>query len=234
MKRFCFALLAVFAALFAGAQVVTTTPVILQEGSQGVVLTSHADSPMGNKCLENLSTNFDVYAHIGVITNKSTSDGDWKYVVAPWPNGGNQQQANIAKNRLTRTAPNTYTLQIGDIRTYFGITSAAETVKKIAIVFRTADGSQTGRGAGGADILVDVRPDGFAMRLSCDRANMVLNAPTSMTFTAGTSVAADIKLAVNGTGFATKNAATELVAAYDFVDEGESNVTATATYAGQD
>jgi len=107
MNKTYFALFALIlaAVLPLKAQIVTTTPEMLQEGSRGVVLTYHADSPLGNKGLMNLSSNFDVYAHIGVITSKS--GGEWTNVVAPWPETGNQQAANTDKNRLTRVDANT-------------------------------------------------------------------------------------------------------------------------------
>lgn len=232
MRRLYFVLFALIALLPMRAQLVTSTPTILQPSSQGVVLTYHADSPLGDKGLANLPASTDVYAHIGVITDKSASSSDWKYTVTPWPNSGNQQTANTAKNRLKYVEPNTYTLEIGNIRTYFGV-PAAETVKKIAIVFRTADGSRTGRGPGGADILIDVLPDGFAMALACDRTNLVLNEPTEIAFTAETTAPATITLDVNGTPFATKDAATALTASYRFEAEGDYTVTATAAYEGK-
>ena len=231
MKRLLLAMFALLATLPLTAQVVTSTPTILQENSQSVVLTYHADSPLGDKGLTNLPASNIVYAHIGVITDKSSSSSDWKYTVTPWPQSGNDQSANTDKNRLTYTAPNTYTLEIGDIRTYFGITGT-EKVKKIAIVFRTADGRKTGRMANGADIMVDVLPDGFAMVLQCDRSNLVLNEPTEINFTAETTVAADITLDVNGTAFASKESTTLLTAPYTFSAEGDYTVTATAKYEG--
>ncbi|MDE6465053.1 MAG: hypothetical protein K2L16_10565, partial [Muribaculaceae bacterium] len=135
--RLLLAVVLLLAGLPLSAQLVSTSPVLLQQSSTGVVLTYHADSPLGNKGLANLSSATDVYAHIGVLTNLSSNTGDWKYVVAPWPEAGNAQTANTPKNRLTRVAANTYTLNIDNIRTYFGITNASERVTDIAIVFRT-------------------------------------------------------------------------------------------------
>lgn len=233
MKRLLLALLTLVAVVPLWAQLVTSEPTILQENSQDVVLTYHADSPMGDKGLANLPQSTDVYAHIGVITDKSSSNSDWKYTLTPWPNTGNQQTANTDKNRLTYVAPNTYTLAIGDIHSYFNMPQT-EKVKKIAIVFRTADGSRTGRGPGGADIMVDVLPDGFAMVFNCDRTNLVLNSTTDITFIAETSVPSTIKFDVNGTVFATAENTTKLEAPYTFDAEGNFAVTATATYDGKD
>ncbi len=235
MTKFHFALLwlMVFAGLCGSAQLVTTQPTLLQEGSQGVVLTYHADSPLGNKGLANLPTSTDVYAHIGVITTLSSGDSDWKHVVTPWPSSSNQQRANTDKNRLTLIAPNTYTLNIGDMRTYFGITSATEKIKKIAVVFRNADGTKEGKTNTGGDILIDVLADGFQMAFTSDATNNVFGAPTTVNFTVNTTAPADIKLDVNGTVFGTATAATDFTKPYNFNAEGNYIVTATATYGGR-
>lgn len=58
-----------FAAL--RAQVVTTEPAVLQPSSQNIVIYFHADQ--GNRGLINQAANDPIYAHTGVITNKSTS-----------------------------------------------------------------------------------------------------------------------------------------------------------------
>ena len=118
MKNFYIAFVAMLllAVMPATAQLVATSPSPLQEASKDVVLTYYADSPLGNMGLANLAAGFDVYAHIGVITSKSTGPGDWRYVVTPWPEAGNSQLANTSKNRLNKIAANTYTLAIGDIR----------------------------------------------------------------------------------------------------------------------
>ena len=91
------------------AQIVTTAPAVLQENSTGVVLYYHADSPLGNDGMKNY-TGDDVYAHIGV----TTAAGDWQYIAAGW-------DTDLPKCHMTRVDANTYSLAIGDIRTFFGI-----------------------------------------------------------------------------------------------------------------
>ena len=139
MKKILLVLVAmIFATASLTAQIVTTSPAILQENSKNVVLTYHADQ--GNKGLMGLASSTGVYAHIGVITNKSTGSGDWKYGPASWGD-------NSAKYKLSYVSTNKWALNIGDIRSYFGITDANETVKQIAIVFRTADNAKEGKTA---------------------------------------------------------------------------------------
>ena len=84
MKRFYLFIAAVVALLplTSAAQIVTTTPAIVQETSTGVVLTYHAASPIGNCQLAGLSESTQIYAHIGVIMSGSS---EWSHVVTPWP-----------------------------------------------------------------------------------------------------------------------------------------------------
>ena len=180
MKNFYFAFVAMLLLSVwpAGAQIVTTTPSPLQESSRNVVLTYDAASPLGNQGLLNLATGFDVYAHIGVITSESTGPGDWRHVVTPWPEAGNSQVANTAKNRLTRVSTNIYELAIGDIRTYFGITDEDETVKEIVVVFRTADGGREGKTSDGADIRVPVVGSGFQIEFNSEAQSNMYSLPS--------------------------------------------------------
>ena len=70
MKKILSLLVAIFcvAMMNLSAQVVTSSPALLQEKSSNVVLTFHADQG-GVTALQNLSASTPLYAHIGVITN---------------------------------------------------------------------------------------------------------------------------------------------------------------------
>ena len=56
----------------------------------------------------------DVYAHTGLITSKSTSPSDWKYVKT---NSGQ----NTSETKLNRIGNDLYELRIENIRSYYGI-----------------------------------------------------------------------------------------------------------------
>jgi 1,4-alpha-glucan branching enzyme len=214
--------------LTCNAQIVTSSPALLQENSQDVVLTYHADSSLGNNGLKGLSSSTAVYAHIGVITNYSTSTSDWKYTVTSWPTSASDTKANTSKNKLTYVSANTYTLSIGDMRTYFGITNSAEHIQKIALVFRNADGSKEGKTSSGGDIFVDVLDEGFVMSLTSDAANTVLTQATTINFTVNTSEAANIEISVNGTSIGSEANATTYTKGYNFSNHGSYEVVATA------
>lgn len=235
MKRLYTLLVALMA--FAGAsmaQLVTTSPAILQENSQNVVLTYHADSPLGNKGMMGLPASTPVYAHIGVITNLSANTSDWKYVVAPWPSsdGSNSQAANTPKNKFTYVSANTYTLTIGDIRTYFGITDPNEHVKQIAMVVRGAGGSPEGKTSGGGDILIDVVDSNFAVSLQCDSPATLIDKPTTINFTLNSTASSELSISVNGTVIKS-GTGMELKAAYTFSTHGSFEVVGKAVYNGK-
>ena len=59
------------------AQIVTSVPAVPTD-SQSITITY--DATLGTAGLKDYTG--DVYAHIGVITDKSSSSTDWKYVVA--------------------------------------------------------------------------------------------------------------------------------------------------------
>lgn len=235
MKNFYLAFVAMLLLAFApaGAQIVTTSPSPLQEASSDVVLTYHADSPLGNMGLANLAAGFDVYAHIGVITSKSSGPGDWRYVVTPWPESGNSQTANTDKNRLTKVSANTYALTVGDIRTYFGITDASETVKEIVAVFRTADGKKEGKTSDGSDIRIPVLAPGFQIEFTSDPENTILSGATTIRFKVNSTREADLSIAVAGNTISSAKGVTTLTADYTFTASGDYEVTATAVSGGE-
>lgn len=100
-----------------------------------------------------------IYAHTGVLTNNSSSDGDWKYVKYEW--GTNNDDC-----KLTKVEANLWKLTIkGGPRAYYGV-PAGETIKKMAFVFRNENGTKEVKNSG-ADIFVT---------LSSAKANVVMKA----------------------------------------------------------
>ncbi len=225
MKRICtffVALLGLFA-FSASAQIVTTSPAILQEESQNVVLTFNAASPLGNDGMKGLPASTAVYAHAGVITNKS--NGGWAY--APdWLD-------NSAKYKLTNAGTDLWKLNIGDIRTYFGITDPDEHVLQLALVFRDATGSHEGKTKDVGDIFVDVHESGFIVALTTDAPSTVLTSAATINFTVNATRSSNINLSVNGTSVKTASNATSLTASYNFSKNGSYTVKAEATAGGE-
>lgn len=127
------------------AQVVYTVP---EFPTQTDVVTVYFDATMGNAGLAGYTG--DVYAHTGVITSNSTSPSDWKYVQGEW----GTSNAPL----MTRVSPDLYSLTM-TIEDYYGVPDT-EVVEQLAFVFRSLDGSISGRDTDGADIYTSVYDGG--------------------------------------------------------------------------
>lgn len=214
------AIIAAFGQLSA-QQIVTTSPSPLQESSPDVRITYFANQ--GNKGLMGLPATEAVYAHAGVITN--LRNGNWAYAPSKWGD-------NSEKYKLTYIAPNMYQLNIGDIRTYFGITNPQEHVQKIALVFRNANCSKEGKTAEGGDIFIDVLPDGFQLNFSSDSPAVLSSMTSNVTFTAVATQPAKIEIFIgdeNGAPIASAENATTLTKTYSFQPGKEYKAIAKAT-----
>ena len=131
------------------AQIITTDPALPIAGD-GVNI--HYDATGGTAGLEGYTG--DVYAHTGVLTDKSSGGADWKYVKTDWG-------VNNSATKLTRLSANLYSLDIGpSIREYYGVPET-ETITHMAFVFRSSDSSLEGKDEGESDIFVEVFQQGF-------------------------------------------------------------------------
>jgi 1,4-alpha-glucan branching enzyme len=148
MKYFVILFQLINISFFTYSQVVVTNP-LLPTDKQQTVVTFYADQ--GNKGLMNYTG--DIYAHTGVITDKSASGSEWKFLKASWT-------INKDSCKLTKTATNQYQLTLApSIREFYNVPSS-EKILKLAFVFRSSDGSKTGREAGDGNILVTVYEEG--------------------------------------------------------------------------
>ena len=75
MKKSTLTLLVLLVSVFAWSQIVTTTPTIITDDYTGPIEVVF-DATQGNAGLKDFTG--DVYAHVGVITDKSTTNSDWK------------------------------------------------------------------------------------------------------------------------------------------------------------
>ena len=222
-KTLLIVMCAILCSLWVGAQV-TTEPTPLQEDSENVAIYFHADQ--GNKGLMGQPASQPVYAHTGVeVKNSAGTVTNWKYA----PNWGD----NAAKYQLSYVSENLWKLEIGNIRTYYGV-AADETVTRLCFVFRNANCTKEGKGDGNSDIFVNVVDGGFQLALTSNAASSVIDADNAkISFTAGTTEAADIKLYVGTTEIGSATGAKTLTAEYTFPSEGNYTVKATATRGGE-
>jgi pullulanase/glycogen debranching enzyme len=184
-----------------GARAQVTTDLSFPSADQPLTITF--DAAQGSQGLINYTG--DVYAHTGVITSLSSGGSDWKYVVADWT-------TNLPKAKMTRTATNTYTLSITpSIKGYYGVPEGEE-ILQMAFVFRSSDGTKTGKTDAGGDIFVTVYSSGLSTSLSSPTSSYVILNSLGQTIpvTGQSSQAANLALYDNGSLVASAANATTL------------------------
>lgn len=221
MKRFYALLGLCFLAIFAiKAQVVVTDPAFPTDDAAVSIVFDAAQGTAGLKDFAG-----DVYAHTGVITDKSTSGSDWRYA-SDW-------NVNLAKYKMTSLGHNKWTLKITpDIRNYYGV-PVGEKILKMAFVFRSSDGKKEGKDTGGKDIFVDVHEMGLTVRFDQPSGTATLNKGETLAIKASASMAADMKLLVGNEVIATQNNVKEITATHVFPQAGNFEIRVEATLSGQ-
>lgn len=168
------------------SQVVTSDPFFATDNQAAVI---YFDATRGNAGLEGYTG--DVYAHTGVITDKSTSGTDWKYVKTDWGE-------NTPETKLTRLSADLYSLELNpSIREYYGVPGQEE-ITHLAFVFRSASTAETGRDEGGKDILVELYRGGFQLVIQQPEQPAVIEPSTGLPFSAVVTEPVDFSLFLNG------------------------------------
>lgn len=149
---------------YGAAQSITTEPSTIYQNSSPIVVTFHASGTP----LAGMTRTSSVYAHTGVILKGGSG---WEYA----PKWGD----NAAKYKLTYVSPDTWSLTIDNISTYYGLKNGDE-VKELAFVFRNSSGSKQT-----SNLLVPVYADG--------EAPVVYNAPVAKEYPGGTPKMGPVK-----------------------------------------
>lgn len=145
MKRFSLFLLC-FCALSAMAQV-TTTPAILQQGYTGeVTLTFNPNE--GDKGMVGAT---ECYLYSCVEVNAS---GKWEYQLAAWPSKSD-------KTKMTKVGSN-WEITIPNLYTFYGVPSNMTITRMLVLFTDGKSNGKSGRGAGGADIIIKLAPKGLS------------------------------------------------------------------------
>ena len=132
----------------------------------------------------------DVYVHTGLITDISNSPSDWKYTIGGWGN-------NSVQPKLTRLSANTYSFEINpDIRSFYKV-PAGEAIKQLAFVFRSSDGTKTGKAIGDKDIFANVYTEGLNLSITSPSKINVFEKNTYIQFSGTSTAASDFKLYMN-------------------------------------
>ncbi|MGZ5222505.1 MAG: hypothetical protein ACXWC7_20620, partial [Chitinophagaceae bacterium] len=135
MKRLLTAVICMLSVHLLHSQLLTWSPVFPKENDN---VTVTVDATKGNQGLSGFTG--DVYVHIGLITSASANTGDWKHAPFTWGSTPSAGQA-------TATGANKWTYTINNIRSFFNVTNAGETIKAVAILFRDAAGNKVQRNA---------------------------------------------------------------------------------------
>ena len=131
----------------------------------------------------------ELYAHTGVLTEKSTSNGDWKYVLSDWGQ-------NIAECKLVNKGDNIwhYTIK-GGVHAWYGVPET-ETVTHIAFVFRSADCSIEVKD-NGADIFVELAKEGLSVKFLSPAHGAILQVGQEYSVQVQQQAATNVKLYKN-------------------------------------
>ncbi|MBS1925527.1 MAG: hypothetical protein JST57_05965, partial [Bacteroidetes bacterium] len=160
MKKVAILFLAICLGICTSAQqrLLTWAPEFAVDNS---TITITTDCTKGNQGLLNYEggNSNNVYVHIGVITSVNPTAGAWQHVPFTW--GSTTPAA-----KATPLGNNKYSYTITNIRSFFGV-PAAETILKVAIIFRNATGSLKQVNSDGSDMYVPVyAASEFAVRLN--------------------------------------------------------------------
>ena len=142
----------------------------------------------------------ELYAHTGVLTDKSTTTGDWKHVLAEWGN-------NIPECKLESQGDNIwhYTIK-GGVHAWYNVPES-EKVTHIAFVFRSAD-SKIEVKDNGADIFVELATEGLSVKIISPAHGSILEVGQEYTVQVQQQAATNVKLYKNDTPVAETGNAT--------------------------
>ena len=233
MTRLLLAFFALIGSLCVQAQLLSWTPPfpVENDAAQNLVIT--LDATKGNTGLLNYTPATDVYVHIGVITNLSANATDWKHVPFTWATTPALAQAVYVGGNKWQ-----YTIT-GSLRTFFGLTNPAETIQKIAIIFRNGDGTKQQANKDASDMFVPIfTTNTLAVRFTQPLLEpLFVPAPETLTknvgdnisITAITNKQATLKIYLNGALVQTAVNAISITANPVLATGGSQSITVEAT-----
>jgi glycosidase len=230
MKLACLIACIVFT-LNTHAQLLTWSPSFIQESSTNIEITG--DATMGNQALLFYTPTSDVYVHMGVITNLSTSSADWKYVPSfcVWGTTPAQGQCTYVSTNKWK-----YTIT-GNLRTFFGITNPSEKILKIAFLMRNGNGSRKLANADGSDMYIPVYDNGLYARIDNPLRQptfnpiiepLVKNIGDNVSIAAKASQSSTLNIYFNGTQISTASNATSISTTGVIASSGTQTIIAEA------
>lgn len=149
MKKLILLFLASHAYL-ASAQIITSSPLFpTAEDTVTIIF----DAGKGNRGLVGAS---EVYAHTGVLTDRSATPSSWRYVKTNWG-------VNTPETRLSPLGNDKWQIRF-HIRSYYGVPNT-ERITHLAFVFRNAASTREGKTETNGDIFLPVYEQGLQVTL---------------------------------------------------------------------
>lgn len=137
----------------------------------------------------------EIYAHTGVITDLSTTNADWKYVVTEW--GENTSKVQLHRHESTSIW---YMILTGGPRAYYGVPEG-ENILKLAFVFRSGESDASGSYVevkdNGNDIFVDLVEGDLNVSITTPQNGSVWEIGQSYDVKAKAEGASSLKLYMN-------------------------------------
>lgn len=216
MKRLLSSLILILLGTPLFAQLISAVPAFPSAGDSVVI---YFDASLGNKALKGYTG--DVYAHTGVITDKSTSTSDWKYVKTNWG-------VNTAETKLTKVGNDLYMLKLKpSIRAYYNVPDA-EKILKMAFVFRSSDSKLEGKTETGGDIFYEVYEATLSVSIISPSENpFIVNVNSQVNIKLAGNKADSVQLLINNVRKASTTNA-ELTYAYVPTQKGNYRIKALA------
>ncbi len=211
----------------ARAQAITTTPTFFTENAPVII---EYDATQGNGALTGFTGN--VYIYAGAVTNLSATPTTWRATHSPSFNTPDPTAL------MTRIAPNRYTITLTP-RAFFPTLPATETITRLAMLFKSGDGTTVGRTASGGDFFIDVFQSGLAIRFT-NPANVsgdprsnpyFVTQGATVNISAAASEAATLTLRTGNTIINTVSGATNITASYTATSPGRQVIRLTAVSA---
>lgn len=201
-------LLASLWSVFTDAQIISSIPVFPKQNDSITII---YDASKGNSALINLGPP-ELYAHTGVITDKSPTSNSWRYVQGTWGTAD-------AKVRMTYLGQNKYSMRFLP-RDFYGVPQGEE-ILSLAFVFRDRSGNKVGRDADGSDIYYDLYDNQLSCRfLQPNVSDFILEMNDTLHIEAASSIKADLSIVLNGILLKRSND-TAVSRTYQALDTGE-------------
>jgi 1,4-alpha-glucan branching enzyme len=176
----------------------------------------------------------EVYIYTGVITDKSTSPADWKFVKSP--------SFSVADPAAKMTSLGSNKFQFKLTPSSFYNVPATDKILKLVMVFRTADGSRAGRNTDNSDIYIPIYEKGkLEVRFTSPEFQPlytpvplvnIQNIGQELTVGATSSKSASLTLSLNGENFATATNKNAIAGIAKIKATGQQTVKVTATDGG--